>query len=261
MRPMLSWTVIVACLVMGQGALFAQKIGYVSTEAIRSKFEPNKTAEGRLDAAVAEWKAELSTKQKNIDELELEFKKNRLIWTDQERQQQEKELDEKRRERDSYAREKFEPNGAHDKLAEELFGAIWNKIYVAVQRVAAAEGYDMVWDKTTQPLVYVNPKYDITVKVMKELGIDSEDMEKKQKEAIDSDPRNKRTQEPRRRKSRSRSGDTETAPEGEFPSDPNRQPPSNTQLPELVPPPKVAPPPSQSDTTKLPPADTSGGKP
>ena len=260
MQRILTWTVIVVCLILTQGAVHAQKIGYVSTEAIRSKFEPNKAAEARLESAVAEWKAEIATKQKNIDELELEYKKNRLIWTDQERQQKEKELQEKRSDRDKFAREKFEPNGEHDKMAEELFGAIWKKIYVAIQRVAAAESYDMVWDKATQPLVYVNPKFDLTVKVMKELGIDSEDMEKKQKEAIDSDPRNKRTTEPRRRKSRSRSADTEAAPEGEFPSDPNQQPPANTQIPELVPPPQVAPVIPQAETQK-PPADTSGGKP
>jgi len=261
MRQMLTWTVAVLCLFMTQGAVIAQKIGYVSTEAIRSKFEPNKAAEARLESAVAEWKTDLATKQKDIDELELEYKKNRLIWTDQERQQKEKELEEKRRDRDKFAREKFEPKGEHDRMAEELFGAIWKKIYVAIQRVAAAEGYDMVWDKATQPLIYVNPKYDLTVKVMKELGIDSDDMEKKQKEAIDSDPRNKRTQEPRRRKSRSRSADSESVPEGEFPSDPNKQPPVNTQIPELVPPPMVAPAPPQADTTRFPPADTSGRKP
>jgi outer membrane protein len=237
MQRTLAWTVVMVCTFLAQGALTAQKIGYVSTEAIRDKFEPGKAAEARLQSAVDEWKAELATRQKDIDELEVEYKKNRLIWTDQERQQKEKEIEEKRRDRDRFAKDKFEPGGEHDKLAKDLLGAVWQKIYTAVQKVAAAEGYDMVWDKATQPLVYVNAKFDLTVKVMKELGIDAGDMEKKQKDAIENDPRNKRANEPRRRKSRGKADEppADTPPEGEFPSDPNRQPPANSQLPQLVP--------------------------
>lgn len=186
----------------------AQKIGYVSTDAIRKSYESNKQAEERLNALVEEWKAELAQRQRDIDELDLEIRKNRLIWSDQERQTKEKEIEEKRRERDQFARMKFEPGGEHDQQAEKLFNAIWNKIYATIQKVAAVEGYDIVWDKSVQPLVYVNAKYDITVKVMKELGIDADDLERKQKDVVDSDPRNKRAEEPRRRRSRTRSKDT-----------------------------------------------------
>lgn len=190
----------------------AQKIGYVSTDAIRAQFEPNKQAEERLNAYVEEWKTELAQRQRDIDELDLEIRKNRLIWSDQERQTKEKEVEEKRRDRDQFARMKFEPGGEHDQQAEVLFKAVWNKIYLAVQKVSATEGYDIVWDKSVQPLVYVNAKYDITVKVMKELGIDADDLERKQKAVVDGDPRNKRVEEPRKRKSRTRAADTTATP-------------------------------------------------
>jgi outer membrane protein len=193
----------------------AQKIGYVSTDAIRGQYESSKQAQERLDAYVDEWKQELAQRQRDIDELDLEIKKNRLIWSDQERTTKEKEIEEKRRDRDQFARLKFEPGGEHDQQAEQLFKPVWNKIYTAVQKVSAQEGYDMVWDKSTQPLVYVNAKYDITVKVMKELGIDAGDLEAKQKEAIDGDPRNKRQEEPRRRKSRRTSTDQQSTPVAE----------------------------------------------
>ena len=193
---------VFVAFVLWAGSISAQKIGYVSTDAVRSQYESAKQAQERLDAYVDEWKQELAQRQRDIDELDLEIKKNRLIWSDQERTTKEKEIEEKRRDRDQFARMKFEPGGEHDQQAEQLLQPVWNKIYAAVQKVSAQEGYDMVWDKSTQPLVYVNAKYDITVKVMKELGIDPGDMEAKQKEAIDGDPRNKRQEEPRRRKSR-----------------------------------------------------------
>ncbi|MDZ4746371.1 MAG: OmpH family outer membrane protein [bacterium] len=203
-RWMIVSTALCVCLLActWPARLAAQKIGYVSTDAIATRYEANVQAQTRLNTMVDEWKAEIAQQQRDIDELELEMKKNRLIWSDTERQQKEKELEDKRKERDRFAREKLEPGGDYDKQAEQLFKSVWDKIYSAVQKVAAAEGYDMVWDKSTQPLVYVNAKFDITTKVMKELGIDAEDMERKQKDIIDADPRNKRQEEPRKRKTR-----------------------------------------------------------
>ena len=210
---MLKWiilSIVLSLLTFAQTAS-AQKIGYVSTDAIRAQYESNKQAVERLNEYVDEWKAELAQRQLDIDELEIEIKKNRLVWTDQERQTKEKDVEEKRRDRDQFARMKFEPGGEHDQNAESLFKAVWSKIYLAVQKVSAAEGYDIVWDKSVQPLVYVNAKYDVTAKVMKELGIDADELERKQKEVVDSDPRNKRVDEPRKRKSRSKVADTTVA--------------------------------------------------
>lgn len=197
---------IIHCLIviisMVPAVVSAQKIGYVSTDFIRSQYESARMAEERLSAYVDEWKADLSQRQRDIDELDVEIRKNRLIWSEQERTAKEKEIEEKRREREQFARMKFEPGGEYDQNAEELMQAVWKKIYTAIQKVAATDGYDIVWDKSVQPLVYVNAKYDITAKVMKELGIDAADLETKQREAIEGDPRNKRIEEPRKKKSR-----------------------------------------------------------
>lgn len=255
-----------ALLAICAAVLPAQKIGYVSTDAIRGQYQSAKQAQERLDAYVDEWKQELAQRQRDIDELDLEIKKNRLIWSDQERTSKEKEIEEKRRDRDQFARLKFEPGGDHDQQAEQLFKPIWNKIYTAVQKVSAQEGYDMVWDKSTQPLVYVNAKYDITVKVMKELGIDAGDLEAKQKEAIDGDPRNKRQEEPRRRKSRrSSTADPSATP----PATPDGTPVplsapavlENGLMPNGLPPDGQTPGMGPMRVQTPPPADTSGKGP
>lgn len=197
------WILPILLLAIGTALpLYGQKVGYMSSDMIRSKYEPSRQAEERLNAMVMEWKQELATKQKDIEEFELEIRKNRLIWTDAERQEKERLVEEKRRQRDAFAREKFEVGGEHDRKAEEYLKGILTKIYAAAQKVAAAEGYDIVFDKSRDPLVYVNAKYDLTLKVMKELGIEAADLERKQQDVINADPRNKRVEEPRRRKSR-----------------------------------------------------------
>lgn len=184
---------------------FSQKIGYVSSDAIKSKYEPYLMAEQRLNQMVQDWKSELAQYQADIDGAELEMRKNRLIWTDVEKEQYQRELDQKKKKRDDLARQVFEPGGKYDQEAEQLMKGIWEKIYLGIQQVAAAEGYDIVWDKSTDPLVYVNARYDLTVKVMKALGINADSLEKKQNQVIETDPRNKQVRETRSRSGRRRS--------------------------------------------------------
>lgn len=170
--------------------IFAQKIGYVSSQAIREKFPEAKQAEQRLQTMVDNWKRELDDQQKVINELEMEIKKNRLVWTEVEKAEKIATFEKKKKEREEYATRKLGPNGEYDAGIALVFRGVEEKIYAAIQEVSFNDNYDIVWDKSTQPLAFINPKYDLTVKVLKKLGINVDDMEKQQQEAIDKDPRN-----------------------------------------------------------------------
>lgn len=170
--------------------MFSQKIGYVSSQAIREKFPEAKQAEQRLQTMVDNWKRELDDQQKVISELDLEIKKNRLVWTEVEKAEKIATFERKKKEREEYATRKLGPNGEYDAAIALVFRGVEEKIYAAIQEVSLSDNYDIVWDKATQPLVFINPKYDLTVKVLKKLGINVDDMEKQQQEAIDKDPRN-----------------------------------------------------------------------
>jgi outer membrane protein len=171
-------------------AIHAQKVGYVSSQTIREKFPEAKQAEQRLQTMVDNWKRELEDQQKVINELELEIKKNRLVWTETEKTEKIANLEKKKKEREEYATRKLGPNGEYDAAIALVFRGVEEKIYAAIQEISFDDNYDIVWDKSTQPLAFINPKYDLTVKVLKKLGINVDDMEKQQQEAIDKDPRN-----------------------------------------------------------------------
>jgi outer membrane protein len=177
-------------------AIHAQKVGYVSSQTIREKFPEAKQAEQRLQTMVDNWKRELEDQQKVINELELEIKKNRLVWTETEKTEKIANLEKKKKEREEYATRKLGPNGEYDAAIALVFRGVEEKIYAAIQEISFDDNYDIVWDKSTQPLAFINPKYDLTVKVLKKLGINVDDMEKQQQEAIDKDPRNSKKSTP-----------------------------------------------------------------
>jgi len=196
-------TVFVLCVwLLGFSGVYAQKVAYIASHVIRERFEEAKQAQQRVQSLEEEWKRELDEQQRQIEKLELEIQKNRLIWNDAERSEKEKTLEKRRREREEYARKKFGVQGDYDIAVTDIYRPVEEKIYAAIQEVSANEGYDIVWDKSIQPLVYLNPKYDLTVKVMKRLGIKVDDLEEQQQKLIENDPRNKEPEKktaPRRR--------------------------------------------------------------
>ncbi|MFA7327230.1 MAG: OmpH family outer membrane protein [Candidatus Kapaibacterium sp.] len=185
---------------MASPSLFSQRVGFFNSETIRQKFEESSQADQRIQTIVDEWKREIKAMQEQINKLEYEIKKNRLIWSDEERQKNESDLEKLTIKKSDYATGKFQPGGEFDKTVKQIQVPVEAKIYAAVQKVAAEEGFDIVLDQSVQPLAYANFKYDLTVKILKELGVDVKKMEDELKEKIDKDPRNQQEQEknPRR---------------------------------------------------------------
>lgn len=194
------------------GTLSAQKVGFISSDVIRKNFLEAQQAEQRIQSIVDEWKRELDFQQKEIDALEFEIQKNRLVWSDQERIQKETEMEEKKKNRNAYAKVKFEPAGEYDDAVKVIMGPVEQKIFAAVQKIASEDGYDIIWDQSVQPLPYTNFKYDLTVKVLRSLGVDVSALEKELQEKIDKDPRNQKKESTTPRK-KSRTKTTKPTPE------------------------------------------------
>lgn len=180
--------------------VFSQRVAFINSNMIRTKFPESQQAEQRIRSFVDEWKREISIMQKNIDNLEFEISKNRLIWTEEEKSNKEKELRELREQNDGYAKAKFAPNGEYDMIVRQIMLPVDQKIAAAVQKVANQKNFDIVFDQSIQPLAYVNFKFDLTLDVLKELGVDISEMEKELQEKIQKDPANqkKETVQPRR---------------------------------------------------------------
>lgn len=198
---MLKKIILITLVFLTMSELSAQRVGFISSDMIRSKFPEAQMAEQRIQSMVEDWKRELEIMQENIDNLEFEIKKNRLIWTDKELNEKEKELQTRRQERESFAKRRFGPDGEYDKLVEQIMKPIEEKIYAAVHQVAVDEGFDLLLDQSIQPIPYANYKYDMTLKVLKKLGVDVKELEAQLEEKVQEDPRNemKKSKKPRRR--------------------------------------------------------------
>lgn len=179
-------------------AIAQARVGYVATSIIRERFPEAQQANQRIAGLTNDWKKELDDRQNELDRMDEEMRKKRLLWSDEERKQKEEIIAKKRSEREEFAKKKLAPGGEFDAKVTEILRPIEAKIYAAINEVAVNEGYDVIWDKSTNPLVYVNPKYDMTVRVLERLGTQAQDLKDQQKTAIESDTRNKESDQKRK---------------------------------------------------------------
>lgn len=189
--------------------MYSQKVGVFASDIIREKFSESKQADQRIRSMVEEWRRELDMLEKQIQDLDFEIKKNRLVWSDEEKRVKEKTLEDMKIQKTTYARKKFEQNGEYDMTVKAIMQPVEEKIFAAVNEVAIDEGYDIIWDKSIQPLPYINLKYDLTIKILKKLGVNTEELEKEFKDKVAKDPRNqeKKSKDQPRKRSRDRSTD------------------------------------------------------
>ncbi len=233
---------ILFLVLISTNPVFSQKIAFIASDVIRDKFPEAKSAEQRLKSIVDDWKRELEAMDRQIEELKLDISKNRLIWSDDEKASKNKELEDLIMQKQVYARSKFEQNGEYDQSVKMLMQPVEDKIYAAVQTVAADDGFDFVFDRSAQPIPYSNYKYDLTVKVLRKLGVDVKAMEKELQEKIDKDPRNQKKDTKTAPGKRTRPRTRTDVDSREVEREPEKNPGSNepnVQNPEEIPNPEI----------------------
>ena len=227
---------IIGLLIILSNCIYAQRVAFMNSQTIREKLPEAQQAQQRVQSMNEEWKRELDAQQMKIENLEFEIKKNRLVWTESERIAKENELLTLKKQREENARQIYEPNGKYDNAVKTIYTGVEEKIYAAVQQVAADKGFDIILDQSIQPLPYVNYKYDLTVHILKVLGVEVTELEKELKDKIDKDPRNVETESKVPRK-RSRTGSNDKIQSNEEDRDfeqPQKQDPNKPVNPDEI---------------------------
>ena len=158
-------TIVAASLLAGLSfSAFADfKAGFVNTDRVFREANAAKTAQTRLEQEFSKREKELIALRDNLKRGSDAFERDAPTMSESQRVNKQRELVEQDREFQRKSREFQEDlgNRKNEELAKVLDQA--NKI---VQQVAEAEQYDVI----LQEAVYVNPKHDITDKVIKALN-------------------------------------------------------------------------------------------
>ncbi|WP_269533200.1 OmpH family outer membrane protein [Chitinimonas sp. BJYL2] len=161
MKHIFSWVLAAGLLapVMAQDL----KLGFVNIDRILRESGPAVRATKKLEKEFANRETELKKLTEVVRVRQAELDKGGLSMPETERRNKERELIKLQQDLARTQREFREDLNA--RRNEELSG-IQERVYNTIQQVAAGEKYDAI----LQEAVYINPKLDITDKVIKSLS-------------------------------------------------------------------------------------------
>jgi outer membrane protein len=149
----------------------AQKIGYVDSQVILTQLPEAIKAQGDLDALYSKWKAQLDSLSQIFQQDLADYQKQMNTMPEDKKKAREAEIVQKRQVAEEFNTKKFQqPNGEFFKKQEEIFNPIKEKIYKVISEVAKAEGYQYIFDKSTDAIIlFADPAFDMTYRVMDKL--------------------------------------------------------------------------------------------
>ncbi len=139
------------------------RVGFVNTDRIFREANSAKAAQSKLEQEFARREKELNDMGGTLKTASDRFEREAPTLSETQRQQRQRQLVDQNREFERKRREFQEDLGA--RRNEEL-QAVLERANRVVKQVAEAEKYDLV----LQEAVYINPKHDITDKVIKALN-------------------------------------------------------------------------------------------
>ncbi len=167
------WLLVGGWLLTTSAAGFAQqKIGWVDTQQIMKELPAAVEAQGKLDALVSQWEAEINKMQNQLQQESNDYQKRRLILPEQARVQEEQKLSDMQKKIIDLRNQRFGQNGDLYQQQKAIMQPVQAKVMQAIQDVAKEGNYDYIFDKSGQILMmYANDKYDVTQLVLDKLKV------------------------------------------------------------------------------------------
>lgn len=162
---------LVALLLGAAGAQAADlRLGYIDSGRIFLEFKEAQEAQQRFDRLVTGWRDEALEKEKAVQQLRQEVRDQSPILSAMRRQEKEAALQRAVSEYDAFIQEIWGPTGRASSENERATAEIVQRIRLAVEKVAASKGLELVLDAASGYLVYADKNLDLTTEVLAELA-------------------------------------------------------------------------------------------
>jgi outer membrane protein len=150
------------------------KYAVINTKYILDKIPEYKDADKKLKVLGDGWQQEIDVKQMALDKMYKNYEAEQFMLSEDLRKKREDELFVKEKELRDLQKKRFGYEGDLFKERQKLVKPIQDKVYNAVQKMAAARAYDFILDKSEGiTIIFADPKLDKSDDVLKELGINN----------------------------------------------------------------------------------------
>jgi outer membrane protein len=150
----------------------AQKFGFIDSDIILKQMPEYKEAEGKMNELSAKYEKEISGMKSELDKLNVDYKTEEILLTDEMRQERLAIIAEKEKALKDYQKKIFGFDGLIFSERQALMKKPQDALFVAVEKVAKAKQLQFIFDRSSElVIIYSNPVHDYTDYVLEELGL------------------------------------------------------------------------------------------
>jgi outer membrane protein len=150
----------------------AQRYCIIDSKYILDKIVEYKDAQTKLDKMAQQWQGDIDNQMADVDRMYKAYQAERAMLSDDMRKKREEEIVQKEKTVKELQKQRFGYEGDLFKERQKLVKPIQDKVYNAVQKMAAQKNFDLVLDKAGGiTMFYADPKLDHSDDVLKLLGI------------------------------------------------------------------------------------------
>ncbi len=163
----------VSLLLLGAVSLAnAQRYAVIDSRYILEKMPDYEKAQDKLDQIAKQWQEKVDDKFAKVDKLYKDYDAEKVMLSESLKKKRQDEIMQLEKEAQDLQKQYFGYQGDLYKKRKELIKPIQDKVYDAVQKLAARKMYDFVLDKSSGVTVfYSDPKLDQSDEVLKILNV------------------------------------------------------------------------------------------
>lgn len=150
----------------------AQRYAVIDSRYILEQLPAYDAAQQKLDNIAKQWQKEIDAKFQKVDQLYKEYSAEKVMLSEELRKKRQDEIMHLEKEAQDLQKQRFGYQGDLFNKRKELIKPIQDKVYNAVQKLAAQKMYDFILDKSAGVTVfYADPKLDQSDEVLEILGL------------------------------------------------------------------------------------------
>ena len=150
---------------------YAQKFAYVDTDYILNNIPEFNQAQDKLDEISKQWQQEIEVIYAEVDKMYRDYQSQEVLLTDEMKKKREDAMIAKEKSAKDLQRKRFGPNGDLYTKRQELIKPLQDKVYDAIQQLAANSKYAVIFDSSSDLIMlYSNPNLDKSDRILENLG-------------------------------------------------------------------------------------------
>mgnify|MGYP002633871760 FL=1 len=158
-------------ILMTSISTYSQKFAYVDSDYILSKMTEFVQAEEKIDDFSKEWQSEIESAYEEVEQMYRDYQSEQVLLTSEMKTKREEAIIEKEKSVQSLQQKYFGNNGDLYKKRQDLIKPIQDRVFDAVQQLAASNKYSIIFDASSDLIMlYSNPDLDKSDKVLELMG-------------------------------------------------------------------------------------------